>query len=77
MQATVDGSGVPADLYAERLFEWCQPAAAARYREARLPYPALRPDGSVLGGFPMTFSGGGVRGGGGDGGGAGHVLPPG
>jgi len=50
-----DPPRIPEPRFTELLFEWAYPRLARRYRELDLPYPALGPDGEIVGDLsPLT-----------------------
>lgn len=44
-----DPPRIPEPRFSELLFEWAYPRLARRFRELDLPYPALGPDGEIVG----------------------------
>jgi tRNA (guanosine-2'-O-)-methyltransferase len=44
-----DPPRIPEPRFTELLFEWAYPRLATRFRELDLPYPALGPDGEIVG----------------------------
>jgi tRNA (guanosine-2'-O-)-methyltransferase len=49
------GQGVPADRYADILFEWAYPQVAAWCRSQGRPYPGLTADGAINEDLPRNL----------------------
>lgn len=52
-----DPPRIPEPRFSEILFEWAYPRFARRFRELGLPYPALGPDGEIVGDLAPLGSG--------------------
>jgi tRNA (guanosine-2'-O-)-methyltransferase len=52
--APLQGEGIPAERYADLLFEWCYPEVASWCREQGRSYPALSEGGEILEELPRT-----------------------
>ena len=52
--APLQGEGIPANQYADLLFEWCYPEVASWCREQGRSYPYLSEEGEILEQLPRT-----------------------